>query len=1064
MHRILTCLLLFVLFSLPLLPAADLTLSRNGTILVDGKSLLQVMHYSDKWYPNRQNDANFDLPAVADGHWRGDWKLRGSGAVMRFETRVDTSRPEEWRVSVSLDSREGVPTGAAVLQFEIPAETIVGKHLRSGGKELAVPEKFLAERIGSFEKAMRVEVPLHTGLAQLEFQQPVTITVHDARKFNLETITLRIALQPVQKQLKHAELTYSIGFQPYRTRVLDLSKAANMALADETADDGKGGWTDQGPENDLRLLPPGELRCGPAAFRILDPGVNGGRAVIMLNGTGRPAFPREAVIPAGDGNIRTLFLLHAVAWPVRDETAVGTIRVRGRNGRETSRNVVFRRDVENWWMPGTVPNGTVAWSAFHVQAPVGLYMSVFSFPGEEAQSVTFESAGNAVWGIVAASVSDQAIELPPQRTFTIWRGREWMPFTSARHVEPGSALDFSFLQDAPAGKYGFLRAADDGTFRFEKRPEQPFRIYGANLCLTANYLPHEEADRFAERIARIGYNSIRLHHFDRDIVDRNGPDGATFHPQQRDKLEYLIAALKKRGIYITLDLFTIRPLKKNELPGGVPDGTNYKLLAMIDPAAKENLRRFARELLTHVNPYTGLALCDDPALLSVSLINENTLIHLIGRAEPRVRAMYEAEFQKYLNGRQVRNRDDEFRRFLHEFYAKSYAELAGFMRSIGIRVPLTDQNYISAPELTLDRLNYDYVDNHTYFDHPIFAVRDWSLPLKLNNISSIEMRTRVPGTLAPSRVFGKPFTVSEFDYCHPNMFRAEGAPIFAACAALQGWSGIYRFAYAHHWKTVTEDVAEMNAFDVANDPVRLFGERLGIAFFLRGDVKSAPSAVAVAIPADPAAVPDHFRYSRSLAERWIECRIGSVLQTGPDSYRPALPENCREILPPDWTGTEPAERHSETGELSVNFKEKSFLADTPQSVAMVLPAGVRRDGKWFSAAATKGFAVAGAVKLTPDRLLILHLTDVKSEGVSFTGPDMRELTADGKGPLLARHGVAEITVAPGAGEWKLFALDLSGRRIEPVPFRRAGEKITFQADTFRANQVVFAYELVKNED
>lgn len=61
MHRILTCLLLFVLFSLPLLPAADLTLSRNGTILVDGKSLLQVMHYSDKWYPNRQNDANFNL-------------------------------------------------------------------------------------------------------------------------------------------------------------------------------------------------------------------------------------------------------------------------------------------------------------------------------------------------------------------------------------------------------------------------------------------------------------------------------------------------------------------------------------------------------------------------------------------------------------------------------------------------------------------------------------------------------------------------------------------------------------------------------------------------------------------------------------------------------------------------------------------------------------------------------------------------------------------------------------------------------------------------------------------
>ncbi|MBS1371858.1 MAG: hypothetical protein HPZ91_18080 [Lentisphaeria bacterium] len=1055
---------LLLLSAAPLLPAADLALSRNGTILVDGKSRLQIVHYSDKWFPNRQSDANLDLPATGNSLRRGEWKLRGSNAVLQFETRVDRSRPEHWSASASLDSREGVPTGAAVLQFEIPAETAAGKQIRSEKQALPLPETFRTERIGAFENVTRLEVPLHTGIAELEFPQPVTATVHDARKFNSELIVLRIPLNPVQKQLKHAELAYSVGFRPYTTRPLDFSAAANMGLADEAAGDGRGGWTDQGPENDLRLLPPGELRSGPASFRILDPAANGGRSVIMLGGGGRPAFPRKAAVPAGNGKIRSLFLLHAVAWPPRGEQSVGTIRLRGRDGKETLREVVFRRDVENWWMPGAVPNGTVAWSAFRTQAPTGLYMSVFSFPETEAESVTFESNGKAVWGIVAASVSDQAIELPRQRKFTIWRGAEYRPFTAVRHIEPGSALDFSFLLDAPAGKYGFSQAAPDGTFRFEKRPEQPFRVYGVNLCLTANFLPREEADLLAERLARIGYNAVRLHHFDRDLVDRRAPDGTTFDPQQRDKLEYLIAAFKKRGIYLTLDLFTTRPLKNGELPGGVPDAANYKLLAMIDPAAKENLRRFARELLTHVNPYTGLALRDDPALLGISLINENTLIHVIGKAEPRVRAQYEAEFRKYLNGREPQNRDDEFRRFLHGFYAESYAELSAFMRGLGVKAPLTDQNYISAPELTLDRINYDYVDNHIYFDHPIFAVRDWSLPSKLNNVSSIAMRTQVPGAIAPTRIFGKPFTVTEFDYCHPNEFRAEGAPMFAACAALQGWAGIYRFAYAHHWKTVTEESAELNSFDVANDPVRLLGERLGIAFFLRGDVKTAPSAVAVAIPEDPAAVTDHFRYSPSVAERWIECRIGSVLQGANGSFRPALPEQCREVIPPDRQQEPPGKRQSETGELAVDFNEKSFLADTPYSAAMVLPAGTRREGKWFSAAARKGFAVAGAVKLDPARILILHLTDVKSEGVSFSGPDMRELVAEGKGPLLARRGVADLSVAPGPGKWELFALDLSGRRLQKMSFRREGERILFTADTFHADNVVFAYELRKAKD
>ena len=71
-------------------------------------------------------------------------------------------------------------------------------------------------------------------------------------------------------------------------RPLDLSSGANSAFADETADDRRGGWTDQGA-NDLRLLKSGVQTLGGVPFSILDDGRSGGKSCIVLaaaeNGT-----------------------------------------------------------------------------------------------------------------------------------------------------------------------------------------------------------------------------------------------------------------------------------------------------------------------------------------------------------------------------------------------------------------------------------------------------------------------------------------------------------------------------------------------------------------------------------------------------------------------------------------------------------------------------------------------------------------------------------------------------------------------------------------------------------
>ena len=49
-----------------------------------------------------------------------------------------------------------------------------------------------------------------------------------------------------------------------------------MGFADSVANDRKGGWTDQGPDNDLRIFPVGRHCYGPAVFDVIDPSTNNG--------------------------------------------------------------------------------------------------------------------------------------------------------------------------------------------------------------------------------------------------------------------------------------------------------------------------------------------------------------------------------------------------------------------------------------------------------------------------------------------------------------------------------------------------------------------------------------------------------------------------------------------------------------------------------------------------------------------------------------------------------------------------------------------------------------------
>ena len=77
------------------------------------------------------------------------------------------------------------------------------------------------------------------------------------------------------------------GDQPSRPSPLAGTNApayANRALADDLYEDGKGGWTDQGPGSDLRTFPTGAQTFKQIPFKI----GTGAHSSIVLAAEGRP--------------------------------------------------------------------------------------------------------------------------------------------------------------------------------------------------------------------------------------------------------------------------------------------------------------------------------------------------------------------------------------------------------------------------------------------------------------------------------------------------------------------------------------------------------------------------------------------------------------------------------------------------------------------------------------------------------------------------------------------------------------------------------------------------------
>ncbi len=487
---------------------------------------------------------------------------------------------------------------------------------------------------------------------------------------------------------------------------------------------------------------------------------------------------------------------------------------------------------------------------------------------------------------------------------------EWPVYVSPWETIGGGALDVSFLLDAPAGKHGFL-GSQDGVFRFQDGTRA--RFWGVNLAAASNFPNATQARILAERLAHAGCNMVRLHHMDapwhsRPIIDYSHRGALRLDPEQLDRLDRLVFELKKRGIYIHLDLLTHRRFEPGEeLPEDEKLSDGQKHASLVNRHLIEQQKEYARALLTHLNPHTQLRYADDPVFAVVQICNENSvfwrtkahipefyleeidalwnawLVEEYGTREALNAAWTSAEGKRNLHSGENPHRGtverppigfmseryfdpetpyseveggaprvaDHFR-FLAQLQDAFYTEMTDYLRELGVKCVVAGSNLPNGIIGLRREAAQGITETDAYFGHP----RDgFGVPNRFPDasMSSRELHaeaetwgiTHLPQIFSQSRTAEAPLLVTEWNQPYPMPYRAESIPFVAAYGAYQDIDGFCLFSYNHRdWDRPLPRKVQ-GFFNSGNDPAHWGLFVAGALMFHRRDIRRGETVVDV---------------------------------------------------------------------------------------------------------------------------------------------------------------------------------------------------------------------------
>jgi hypothetical protein len=128
-------------------------------------------------------------------------------------------------------------------------------------------------------------------------------------------------------------------------------------------------------------------------------------------------------------------------------------------------------------------------------------------------------------------------------------------------------------------------------------------------------------DMDVAHMARLDLDAFRVHVWDREISDTSGN---LLQNEHLDLFDYLLARLASRGIKTIITPIawwgTGWPEPDEQTPGF--SGRYSKQELMTSQRAREAQRKYLRQFVAHVNPYTKLSYLEDPSVIAVEIINE----------------------------------------------------------------------------------------------------------------------------------------------------------------------------------------------------------------------------------------------------------------------------------------------------------------------------------------------------------------------------------------------------------------------------------------------------------
>ena len=340
---------------------------------------------------------------------------------------------------------------------------------------------------------------------------------------------------------------------------IDLSKAANMGPG-ESFDEVSREMADAKAKSGFASLPIGQQTFRGVPFLMMDPAQHGGNSFVVLKGRKKPGFPEGVSISAGGIKAPYLYFLHTCRWGgTASNITVAEYDIVYDDGQIAAIPLRVGVEFTNFFRSDDTSASYLAWWHKYKNIEMGVNFLPWKNPHPEKsiQSILFKSRGNMPVPILfAITASDKELPISPDspkpekefKTDTT----KWIPFEPSDLSPAGTAIDMSFLLDAPAGKHGKVKADGD---RLVFEDGTPAKFWGIELVGIERPMKPDSIRVLVDRLSASGCNAVILD----GNFDRN-----------------LFSALKNKGIYLC-----VQPAVKDSI---TDEGTPQGLLDQDDPA------------------------------------------------------------------------------------------------------------------------------------------------------------------------------------------------------------------------------------------------------------------------------------------------------------------------------------------------------------------------------------------------------------------------------------------------------------------------------------------------